>query len=182
MSFRTTFVLLALFLLVGGYALFSQLTRQPEKTKLPPWVYTMDDDALTAIDVTYQETTMSFRRDDRFQWHFDRPDGEPVNLERWGGIPLLLSGPRSQRVLAQEANDLSPYGLDSPQMVVKLGFGGQPLDILVGDRTPDGKGYYMQVRGYPGVYTVDYTWGDVIQRLVTEPPVALPTTPLPVEG
>jgi len=153
------------------------MTRSSEKTKQPPWVYTMDDDALVSIDVTYKGETMAFRRDDKFQWHFDKPDGEPVNLERWGGIPLLLSGPRSQRVLAQEVKDLAPYGLVSPQMTIKLGFGGEPLSILVGDSTPDGKGYYMQVRGYPAVYTVDYTWGDVIARLVTEPPHLVPGTP-----
>lgn len=182
MSFRTTFVLLALFLLVGGYALFTQLTKQPERTKLPPWVYTMDDDALTAIDITYEGQSVSFRRDDKFLWHFDKPDGEPVNLERWGGIPLLLSGPRSQRVLAQDVKDPAQYGLASPQMIIKLGFGGTPLDIMVGDRTPDGKGYYMQVTGYTAIYVVDYTWGDVIQRLVTEPPHAVPGTPAAAGG
>jgi len=175
MSFRTTFILVALFLLLGGYALISQLTRSPEKPKLPPWVYSMDDDALIAIDISYQGKSVSFRRDDNLRWHFDRPDGPPVNLQRWGGIPLLLSGPRSRRVVTQQAEDLAPYGLASPQMVITLGFGGPPLEILVGDKTPDGKGYYMQVRGYPTIYVVDYTWGDVIARLVTEPPYVTPT-------
>ncbi|MBI2866575.1 MAG: DUF4340 domain-containing protein [Chloroflexi bacterium] len=175
MSYRTTFVLLAVLLLVGGYALVTQLTGSEEPAPKPPWVYSLDDDALVAIDVTYQDDTVSFRRDDQYQWRFDGPQGDPVDMQRWGGVTLLLSGPRSQRVLFQEVIDLAAYGLDSPPLTVRLSFGGVPLDVLVGDNTPDGRGSYMQVKGYSPVYVVDRSWADVIQRLVTEPPRVQPT-------
>jgi len=40
----------------------------------------------------------------------------------------------------------------------------------VGDRTPDGHAYYVQAPGSNDVALVDFTWYEVLERLVKEPP------------
>jgi hypothetical protein len=49
---------------------------------------------------------------------------------------------------------------------------GNTLDITIGNKTPDGNNFYVQAPSSNDVATVDYTWYDVIERLVKEPPYA----------
>ncbi|GAI82641.1 unnamed protein product, partial [marine sediment metagenome] len=49
------------------------------------------------------------------------------------------------------------------------------LNIAVGDRTPDDINYYVQAPNSNDVCLVDYTWYEVLERLVKEPPYALPS-------
>ena len=114
-----------------------------------------------------------YLHEDRF-WYFDEPDGPKVDMDRWGGgIPLLLSGPGANRLVVEEAtaDQLEMYGLADPQMLIELSLDTQEtLDIEVGDRTLDGTAYYLKMADSTEVYTVDYTWYDVIVGLVLDPP------------
>ena len=47
---------------------------------------------------------------------------------------------------------------------------GRVLEIKLGDSTPDGMNYYVQAPNSNAVALVDYTWFDVMSRLVKEPP------------
>jgi hypothetical protein len=95
-------------------------------------------------------------------------------MQRWGGgIPLLLSGPGVERVIAENATEekLAEFGLTQPQMEITLTLeDGDILNIRVGDRTPDGTTFYVQVPDSNDVALVDYTWPEVLARLVKEPP------------
>ena len=48
------------------------------------------------------------------------------------------------------------------------------INIQVGDSTPDRQGYYIKLQPSRDVYTVDYTWFDVVERLVLDPPYPVP--------
>ena len=52
---------------------------------------------------------------------------------------------------------------------------GDTLNIKVGDRTPGGGNFYVQAPDSNDVALVDYTWYGVLERLVKEPPYALPS-------
>jgi hypothetical protein len=56
-------------------------------------------------------------------------------------------------------------------MRIELGMeNGESISIEIGDRTPDGKGYYIKLRNNRDIYTVDSTWYEVMERLVLDPP------------
>lgn len=107
-------------------------------------------------------------------WYFDRSNGPRVDMNRWGGgIPLLLSGPEVKRTIARDASNakLSEYGLLDPQMKIGVTLdSGKTIDVDVGKSTPDGKSYYLKLAGSRSVYTVDYSWYKVLERLVLDPP------------
>lgn len=107
-------------------------------------------------------------------FYFDSPDGPRVDASRWGGgIPALLSGPEASRMIAEGASgkQVASYGLSDPAMLVDLTMdNGDNLQIEIGDNTPDRRGYYIRRAGAPEVFTVDYTWYDVLERLVLDPP------------
>ena len=49
---------------------------------------------------------------------------------------------------------------------------GDVLNITVGDRTPDGNAFYVKAPDSNDVALVDYTWYEVLERLIKEPPYA----------
>ena len=129
---------------------------------------------LRRIDISLPKQGMSqawIMHEDRY-FYFDEPRGPKVDTVRWGGgIPLLLSGPVATRLIAEQATaqQLELYGLDKPIMQIDLTLdNGDHIRTEIGDSTPNGQGYY--IRRADLIYAVDYTWFDVLERLVLDPP------------
>ena len=140
------------------------------------YVWSVDMQELQHITIILSQAEMSesfVKHEDR-QWYFDTPDGSQVDSDRWGGgIPLILSGPGSNRIITEyaTAEQLDIFGFNQLHMEIVLTMeNGNVLNIEVADSTPDGGAYYVKVAESNAVYTVDYTWYDVLERLVLEPP------------
>ncbi len=195
MNIRTTIILIVLLAVVSAVSAVYIGTRDrgvPKQVGAPPrdFFYQVDDDAIIRVSVVSQGKTEKFVND-KGTWRFDGGANDPVFLERWGGVTLLLSGPQFKRRVIQEAQseDLQRYGLATPPLVITAGLLeiGE-IEVRVGDKTADGTSNYMQYRrrpvsgaptNDPGIYLVDSTWGDVFTRLVNEPPRAPTPTPEP---
>ncbi len=164
-------------LLIGGYVYFFELRKSPPVVEKPPYVYNVDMMDVVGIDLSYGGQTLSIAWDDeKSAWYYKDPGGPELDQARINGLRVLLSGTISKRLLFEEVDDLSLFGLDEPQIVARVGLkDGQAMEVLLGDKTPDGQGYYVQFRGRDYVYTVDYTWGDEFIRYVTETPLVTPT-------
>lgn len=195
MNIRTTIVLIVLLAVVSAVSAVYISTRDkgvPKTIGAPPrdFFYQVDDDAIIRVSVTSSGKTEKFVND-KGTWRFDGGTNEPVFLDRWGGVTLLLSGPQFKRRVIQEAQaeDLQRYGLASPSVVITAGLIEiGDIEIRVGDRTADGTSHYSQYRRRPvsgaavndaGIYLVDASWGDVFSRLVREPPRIPTPTPEP---
>lgn len=175
MSLRTSLVLLLLLVLVAGYLAFARLRpapAPPDAPRIAPWFYTVTEEDILGVAVSYQDKEYAFVQGaTRSEWYFADPYRTPVDLDRWGGTPLLLSGPRSNRLLIEKPEDLSPYGLTPPQGWIKLRRKvGQEVTVLLGNRTEDGANHYVQLEGTPQVYLVDSSWADLLTTFVTRPP------------
>jgi hypothetical protein len=190
MSYRTTIALIIILALVIGIGFVYTNNRSsdtPDTVTLPrEWFYQVDDDAIDKVVVNFQGQGIAYVTDSSGKWHFETPNGELVDVGRWGGVTLLLSGPQYRRIIAETATDLGRYGLQDPALVITAGLENLgDVVIRVGDRTPDGISHYAQYippsaladAGRPpgGIYLVDSTWGDQFSRLVTEPPRIIPT-------
>ena len=170
MNLRTTFLLVVFLAVVAGYFFFFQARRSGTTEPEPPWFYTATMEDIQRITITTPGQSRAFRQE-RDGWAFEEPAGLPVDPARWGGITLLLSGPQSRRLLASSVEDPAKFGLTSPQGVVSVELRGErQVRILLGQRTPDGSAHYAQQEGDPRLFLVDASWGEVLTRLVTEPP------------
>jgi len=166
-------VLGVLYLVFGRQAAVPSAAPQGDP---PAYVWNVDMDEITVIAISLPrggKRRSWVKHEDRY-WYFDEPNGPRVNMERWGGgIPLLLSGPGAERRITDSANNqqLESYGLAEPQMLIELTLqDAESITIEVGDATLDGQAYYVSVIDHSDVYTVDYTWYDVLERLVLDPP------------
>ena len=181
MRLRNVLILLAILLVLGGYFYFSSVPQPPPKgeTKVYVWWIDMEDIQHIVISLPRDGESQAFIKEEDRSWHFDDPQRSPVDMQRWGGgIPLLLSGPGVDRVIARNASEekLAEFGLAQPQMEITLTLeNDEVLSIKVGDTTPNSNNHYVQAPGSNDVALVDYTWYYEIERLVKEPPYAPPS-------
>jgi len=178
MNFRVSFVLVVLVAVVGGYVLLFELQQQPPPPATAPWFYDVEMSALIGISITHLGQEQVFVRRADGEWVF-LDSGEIPDPERWSGIPLLLTGPRSTRVLDEPADDLSEYGLDPPITSVRVDIaGGIQFNFILGVNTADGSATYGRVIGSDAVFLLTSSWAPLLTMLVTDPP-RLTGTPVP---
>ncbi|MBI3040923.1 MAG: hypothetical protein HYY80_04670, partial [Chloroflexi bacterium] len=107
MRLRNILILLVILLALGGYFYFTNRPGPPPppETRLFVWLVEMEDIERIEIQLPRQDKSQAFakeKRGDEFPWYFDDPQRSAVDMKRWGGgIPLLLSGPAANRVIAE---------------------------------------------------------------------------------
>ncbi len=183
MRLRSILILLTILLALGGYFYFSNAPQPAAKAepKLYSWLIDLEEIQHIEIQLPREDKSEAFIKisdGDKFPWYFDDPQRSEVDIERWGGgIPLLLSGPGVDRVIARNATEekLTEFGLTQPLMEITLTLeDGNIMNIKVGDEAPDGHAFYVQAPDSNDVALVDSTWYEVLGRLVKEPPYAPP--------
>ncbi len=172
MKVRSTITLIVLAVVVGVIVLVNPFKKQPEVKQDPPWFYNVTSDDISQIEITTRFSSETFIKVAPGQWHFEEPEGIPVNNERWSGIPLLLSGPQSQRILYDSIDDPDNFGLARPTAAINVSLSNQEvLTVILGDETPDGAAHYAQMKGFPQLFLIDSSWGQVLTRIVDVPPI-----------
>lgn len=174
MSYRSTLILAGILVLLAGVVYYFHLTLPGQKKEDRPEIWSVDGEKIYHIKIRLpqQKKTIAFFRDQEERWRFDDETRHPVDPKRWGGIVILVSGPKSKRLIAGKVEDLEQYGLTDPQMIVILGIKGRkdPLEILFGARTPGEDHFYVKVKHSSPVYLIHGTYFQVLERLVLEPP------------
>ena len=175
MNWKLTLGLVVLAAAIAAVAYWNPFTSPLERRAASPWFYQVSMDDIVKIDITAGDVTQGFHKNDEDAWSIDGMNGVPTDLYRWGGIVLLLSGPQTRRDFSEirpVIEDPAEYGLDQPVLVVNVGLtADRYLEFRLGDKTPDGNHHYGQVVGFPQLYTIADTWGEVLARLAHEPPI-----------
>jgi hypothetical protein len=172
MNPRLTILLVAVLLIFGGTFLAVRLTGSTEGAKFTPWLYQMDDQSIVHIEVTYGGQTVNYAKEPGTgEWYIEKEPPVPVFPDKWGGTPLLLSGPKVSRVLAEKIENPASYGLEPPLTRVRVtDVGGTTLEFHLGKATPDTKNQYARLAGHPALFVVPKEWAEVVSRLAIEPP------------
>lgn len=173
MNIRATAVLLVVLGVVAGYFYFVGAPSGdsgPAPTPRTPWFYSADMDDVEGLVIEASGAKETFVLTPS-GWLFDGPKRIPVDLARWGGMTLLVSGPQTSRVLTEAEVDLAQYGLADPPITIGVTLrGDRRIDVRLGDVTPNGENHYAMQGDDPGLYLVDSLWGLVLAKLATEPP------------
>lgn len=173
MNIRLTILLIIVLLLFGGTFAGVILTRDPEPRQEQAWLWRLDDNSLVNIMVTYQGETIEYRKKEGgVRWFIVEEDRErQVYQDKWSGTPLLLSGPRVNRTLADEMVNPAQYGLEPPTTVVRITERtGRAYEAHLGLETPDGENQYARLVGSPKLFSVPQIWARVVNRLAFQPP------------
>ena len=174
MSLRISLILIIIlaYISIGVTCYYTQETQSTYNLEDPPFFYNIDTDKLSKIIVESGEKKQSWYHNEKFdKWFFENPKNTPANIFRWGGITQLLGGPKTQRVIKSEIDNLTKYGLSNPTMIITIELSDDTnIKLLVGSLTPDKTSHYSMVDGYPQLVLIDSSWGNIFERLVNDPP------------
>ncbi len=175
MNVRLTVLLVVVAAMIGStWAIieFTDLVFREEPEPDKPWLYRIDESDITFIEVLHSGRRARYSRDPgSHQWMIVGDPSYPVFQQRWGGTPLLLSGPRVNRGLFEIIRNPAEYGLDPPESIVRVAdLAGNTIEFHMGIPTPDGENQYARLVGDAALYTVPSTWANVVNRLAIDPP------------
>ena len=169
MNLRITFILVIVLIVVGGTVWVAQSRSSPEPKEGKPWLWKVGLEDITHITATHRGETVSYALKGD-QWIIEDGNDTPVFEDKWSGMILILSGPQPDRTLSETVEDLGQYGLDPPQTVVQItDRSGQVVEFQLGDPTPNRQHQYIRLSD-GSLSTIARVWGDVVTRLVTNPP------------
>lgn len=172
MNLRLSVLLVVVLLIFGGTFLVIRSTGSPTPVEREPWLFHIDESSITHIQITHAGAVIDYdKKPGSIDWVIQGDPDFPVFSPKWGGTPLLLSGPRVNRVLADEIEDPASYGLEPPETIVQVSDRmGNTLEFHMGIPTPDGNNQYARLLGDPALFTVPSPWAQVVNRLATDPP------------
>ena len=175
MNVRLTILMVVIVAIAGGaWAIieFTDIVSRGEVKEDEPWLFHIDEGTITYIHVAHDGQSVEYARDSGgHQWMILGEPNYPVFQQRWGGTPLLLSGPRVNRGLKETIVNPADYGLDPPETVVRVSdWDGNTHEFHMGIPTPDGDNQYARLVGDDALYTLPSVWADVVNRLALDPP------------
>lgn len=196
MNIRLTILLVFVLVIFGALALYFRPWDRPEPSNEPPWAWRIDDDAIVHIEVTHQGQAgdsiecsderfsitgemqaIAYDKDlGRGKWFIvEGEERTQVYQDRWAGTPLLLSGPKVNRVLGETIENPAQYGLEPPESVIIITEEtGLSHEFRLGNKTPDEEYNYLSVSGTTQLFTVPEVWARVVNCLVVSPPFVPP--------
>ena len=178
MNYRISFILIVIATIISIYVGFFELKKPPKtdtQTQDAPWFYDIGYDELAIITITYGDSKVSFtKKEDK--WVFTE-NNDNVDLNRWSGIPLLFTGPRSSRLITNNLTNPEEYGIAEPSAKYTVTLSaGNIITILVGTQTPDNSSSYVNLLGKTSLFLVPSSWVAAINNIAINPPYFDPNT------
>ena len=146
---RSTLVLLALFLAIGGYAWFVERERPPA-SEADANEQAFDVAAGRITDLTVHaangDVTVLTRTENEIDWEVTAPVETEADDNAATAIATTLAALEIRRVVEDAAADLAPFGLAEPPVRVTFATpDGDPTTLSVGDESPTGGEHYAAV-------------------------------------
>ncbi|HHW31170.1 MAG TPA: DUF4340 domain-containing protein [Clostridiaceae bacterium] len=159
-------------LLTGAYLFVNNNKRPKEGTGGSNEIIRIFDlytDNMVEMTIENYDGTFVFERatekvDDKETkyWKLVSPDNLRVSRDTLNSIAINFSSLVANKIVEEEAQDLSIYGLDNPVTVTIKMDDGSVYSIQIGDETPTGSGYYAKEKDSNKVYTISsYTGGKI---------------------
>ena len=144
----------------------------PRQTRVRLW--SVDMRGIARIDIEWRcAGVVAFWSDRDMLWR-SNAGGRfiAISREQDSGAPLLVSRPEVIHV-ASSLSQLAQFGLERPQMSLVVSMrDGRVLRAVVGDRLPDGSGYYLSRPEANAVYAIDLSWLEAWRLSLVIPPQA----------
>lgn len=144
MRVRYILLMAGVIVVLALYLFFANRPKAAPAPESPVYVWSSNESGLVrvVIRLPLAGKAEAWREHQDQFWYFDRPNGPKVSSKRWGGgVPLLMRGPRADRLVCEKATDeqLGIFGLVNPRMTIDLTLeSGRTIAVEVGDDTPDG--------------------------------------------
>lgn len=158
MKFRGLLIAAVVLAALAGLLYWSshrKTSETPGSSANTPSILKVDPASVTALTITQKGAPpVVLTRTGSNQWQITAPKSAPADATAVSGMLSNLNPLLSQRVIADKAMDLAPYGLNSPSVTLDLTEkNNRTQKLLLGDTTPTGDAVYAAVAGNPRVFT-----------------------------
>ncbi|HLH32532.1 MAG TPA: DUF4340 domain-containing protein [Terriglobia bacterium] len=172
MKFTGTRILFVLFIILGTYVYLTEFRGADQRLKqeeAKKKAFQVEDKDITEISLVYPDRTISAVKKGDKQWEMTSPAGVEADPDEW---QLLASDiPRIERedTVAQNAQDLSPYGLKDPPVKVSAKTkDGKTIEIVFGGDNPRKTFTYAKFPNSNDVFLTASNWEKTFTKSVSD--------------
>jgi hypothetical protein len=154
--FFRTGVAIGVLAILGAYIYFVEQQKPPKDEKVKQKAVAVNKAKVRELILAPAEGETIRVVKDGTAWRMETPLRAPADTTEAEAVLTALEGLEIDEVITDNARDLAPFGLDRPRhtLSVLMEGGSQPVQLLLGARTPDSAGLYAKLPGSPRVFTV----------------------------
>lgn len=178
---KTTWLLLIVALLLGGFVYFYEIVGTPQREaakEAEKQLFSFEEDEIQKVNIYIQEESRKFKRvsDSESDWQMTEPKEVPASEPSVAFLLNLLVEGKSDRVIPNVSPDnLKDYGLNQPQAMVTVQLkNGETHEILLGQPDFNNSFLYAQVDSFSdksqksNVFLVPMDFEYAVNRPLTE--------------
>ncbi|MBV9745262.1 MAG: DUF4340 domain-containing protein, partial [Acidobacteriia bacterium] len=147
-------IAVALLAVLGAGVWWSNKKQASAKTDTATKILSIPADGVQEVQLKNPQQTIDLKRDNG-KWRLTQPEALPADQDASTTLVSALASLNADSTVEDKAADLSPYGLKTPTLDIKVTEkGGKTDDVLLGDDTPKGDSTYVKLANNPRVYTI----------------------------
>ena len=152
-------ILIAAYVLYGIYESKNKKEQAAEEQTDTDTLVAVEEDSLIELHYKNELGDVQLVKGSDGSWTQKNQNQIPVNQTYVKKMTESLEKLEAVKVIVENAEDLSEYGLDGPLLTVEAERKEEPsIKVLVGDKSPFGDGYYACVDGEKKVYLIAGTF------------------------
>jgi hypothetical protein len=156
MKWRSSLVYLLVLLLVGGYYYYFEVVQKTQKeaaAREAKKVFQFQTEQVAGLTIKPKDKeAVQLKKEE--PWQIVEPIKTDADKSSVDDVLGALSRLESEREVAAAPDDLKPFGLHEPSLVVSFQTGEQKLELLVGDKNPVGDGSYAKTSDGTKVFLI----------------------------
>jgi hypothetical protein len=172
MRFKGTSTLLIVFLILGAYVYFAEFRGRDERQKqeeAKKKVFQVEEKDITEITLKYPGRTIAGVKKGEKQWQFTEPAGMETDSDEWQVLASNIPKIEREDTVAQNAQDLTPFGLQQPPVIVAAKLAdGRSIEISFGAENPRRTFHYAKLASSNDVFLAANNWATIFTRTVSD--------------
>jgi hypothetical protein len=172
MRFKSTSILLIVFVILGSYVYFAEYRGRDERQKqeeAKKKAFQVEEKDITDITLKYPDRTIEGVKKGEKQWEFVNPAGVETDPDEWQMLASNIPRIEREDTVAENAQDLTPFGLKQPQVTVAAKLtNGQTIEISFGAENPRKTYHYAKLASSNDVFLAPNNWATTFNKTVSD--------------
>ena len=172
MRFKGTTVLFIVFVILGGYVYLAEFRGKDEKQKqdeAKKKAFQVEQKDISEISLIYPDRTIAATKKGEKQWQITSPAGVEADSDEWDQLASSLTQVDRNDTVAQNAQDLAPFGLKEPPVKVSAKLkDGKTIDVLFGSENPRKTFNYAKLGNSGDVFLTGSNWAKTFTKTVSD--------------
>lgn len=155
--YRNAIILIIILALLFGVYLFVTKTKSKDSSQDRrnfEKIIDLDTMEMEEITIENEDEKLIFVKKDK-EWELKHPEGIKYDSSKLNSVAINFSSVFVEKVIEENASDLTQYGLDKPVIVSAKMKDGAVETLEIGNLTPTGGAYYVKKKDSNDVFTTD---------------------------